>query len=303
MGIRQEIQGQWKWGGLVKRLLFINIGVFLLVHAIGITGWLFGSPDLDGPVLRQLMSTNDPDLLLRKPWTVVTYMFTHYDPMHILWNMLMFWFSGQLFQSLLNERRLLGNYLLGGLAGFAFYLLGGLMPEHLQLGGTSMILGASASVMSVLVGIATYRPDMEVGLMFAGRVRLKYIALVALLLDLISIRAGGNTGGHLAHIGGALYGYVAALQLKRGNDWSLAFVNGLDRLLNVFRRKGGRGRMRVVERRPLQRVRVVHDDDFNAAKKAKQERVDAILDKISRSGYDSLSKDERDFLFRASNEH
>lgn len=300
MGIAQEIGAQWRQGGLVKRLLFINIGVFLGIHVVGLVGWLAGSPDLDRPVLRQLMSTNDLALLVRKPWTVVAYMFTHHAPMHILWNMMMFWFSGQLFQSLLNERRLLGNYILGGLAGFAFFLLAGLLPGHLGLGGTSMILGASASVMSILVGIATYRPDMEVGMMFVGSVRLKYVAIVVLIIDLISIRSGDNTGGHLAHLGGALYGFLAAKALQRGKDWSGAFVNALGRIGDLFRRARSRSRMRVEHKRP--KVRIVQDDEYNSARKAKQDRVDAILDKISRSGYDSLSKDERDFLFRASND-
>lgn len=300
MAIAQEIRTQWRQGGLVKRLLFINIGVFLAVHIVGLVGWLIGRPDLDRPVLEQLMSTNDLQLLLRKPWTVVTYMFTHYEPLHILWNMMMFWFSGQLFQGLLGERRMLGNYVLGGLAGFVFFLLGGLLPAHLGLGGTSMILGASASVMSVLVGIATYRPDMEVGLMLVGSVRLKYIAIVVLIIDLISIRQGDNTGGHMAHIGGALYGFLAARMLQRGTDWSMSFVNALARLGDLFSGIGKRRRLRVEHKRP--KARVVQDAEFNGVRRAKQDRIDAILDKISRSGYDSLSKDERDFLFRASND-
>lgn len=298
MSITDEIRNQWRFGGATKRLVFVNIGVFLLVHLIGFIGWMSGVPDMEGKVLAQLMATNDPVALAHRPWSVVTYMFTHFDPFHLLWNMVMLWFSGQLFQGLLGERRMVGNFLLGGLAGFALYVLAGFTPAHLGLRGVSEILGASAAVMAVFIGIATYQPDVEVGMLFIGSVRLKYVAIVVLVLDMISIRAGSNTGGHVAHLGGALYGYLAAIMLKRGQaDLSLGFVNGLVRIGDFLRGKK-RSRLRVAKRPTRRGVTV--DADFNAAKKEKQARVDAILDKISRSGYDSLSKEERDFLFHAS---
>lgn len=300
MAIADDIKNQWRSGGATKRLVFINIGVFLLLHLIGIIAWAVGGAEYDGYVLEQLMATNDWPALARRPWSVITYMFTHSDPFHLLWNMVMFWFSGQMFQGLLGERRMVGNYLLGGLAGFAFYALASFMPPHLGLGGVSPILGASAAVMAVFIGIATYQPDAEVGLMFIGSVRLKYVAIVVLVLDLISIREGSNTGGHMAHLGGALYGFLAATFLKRGQaDLSMGFMNGLVRIGDFLRGKK-RSRLRV-EKRPTRRG-VMVDVEFNSAKKEKQARVDAILDKISKSGYDSLSKDERDFLFHASKE-
>ena len=300
MAITDEIKNQWRFGGATKRLVFINIGVFLLVHLIGFIGWLSAVPDLDGKVLGQLMATNEWAALALRPWTVITYMFTHFDPFHLLWNMVMLWFSGQMFQGLLGERRMVGNFLLGGLAGFAFYALVSFTPAHLGLRGVSEILGASAAVMAVFIGIATYQPDAQVGMMFIGTVRLKYVAIVVLMLDMISIRAGSNTGGHVAHLGGAFYGFLAATLLKRGQaDLSMGLMNGLVRIGDFLR---GRKRSRLrVEKRPARRG-VMVDADFNAAKKEKQARVDSILDKISRSGYDSLSKEERDFLFHASKE-
>ncbi|HEY0975939.1 MAG TPA: rhomboid family intramembrane serine protease [Flavobacteriales bacterium] len=301
MGIRDDIQAQWRMGGAVKRLLFVNIAVFLTILALSLVGLLTGHPQLEGRVLEQLMASSDGHWLIRHPWTVITYMFTHQGVMHLVWNMIMFWFSGQLFRNLLGDERLVGNYLLGGLSGLALYLISGILPVGSGLGAHNPILGASAAVMAVFIGIATYQPELRVGLLFIGPVALKWIALGVLVLDLIGIRDGSNTGGHLAHIGGALYGFIAAKQLMRGNDWSLAFVQGLQRIGGLFRRNGRKGRMRVVER-PRRKARVMQDTDFNALKKAKQERVDAILDKISRSGYDSLSKDERDLLFRASND-
>ena len=297
MSIADDIKQQWHTGGMLKRLLIINIGVFLGIWAVELIGWLFGAKGLSNYVLDQLMGTSDPVKLLRKPWSPVTYMFTHQAPMHLFWNMIMFWFSGQIFQSVLGDKRMLGNYLLGGLCGFAFYALGSLMPAHLALGSNGPILGASAAVMSVFIGVASYRPDMQVNMFILGPVRLKYLGIAVLVLDLIAIRGGGNTGGHLAHLGGALYGFLAARQLNKGTDWSGAFVDRLERIRQFFLRKRG-SRMRV-EKRPDRPTAKMTDADYNVAKKQKQERIDAILDKISRSGYDSLSKAERDFLFNS----
>lgn len=298
MSIREEIHLQWRSGGVLKRLLFINIGVFLALHAVGFVCWLTGSPPWDLRALDYLMASGDGAWVLHRPWTLVTYMFTHYDVGHILWNMMVFWFSGQLFQSALGPQRLLGNYVLGGLTGYLFYLFGYLMPPELNMIGNAPILGASAAIMSVLIGVATHRPNMEVGLFLIGAVRMKYLAIGLLIIDLIGVRSGGNTGGHLAHLGGALYGFLAARQLMRGRDWSQGFVRWLERV-GAFFRRGRRSHLRVEKRA---RRRILQDVEYNAAKRDKQARVDAILDKISRSGYDSLSREERDFLFRASHE-
>jgi membrane associated rhomboid family serine protease len=252
-------------------------------------------------VMHWLQSTYVWGDLLFRPWTVITYMFVHLDFFHVFFNMLMLWFSGRLFMDLLGGKRLVGNYLLGGLAGWLFYALAyNYIPGIRGQGDGSDILGASASVMAVFIGIAAYRPDMVVSLLIFGEVRLKWIALIYLVLDLVSIRQGNNSGGHLAHVGGALYGYLAATQLKKGSDWSGAFMDQLQRIGSLFtRRKGPRLRLEKMDHR---KVRVLQDSDFNATKRAKEERVNAILDKISRSGYDSLSKEEKDFLFRASHE-
>ncbi|MCC6839358.1 MAG: rhomboid family intramembrane serine protease [Flavobacteriales bacterium] len=300
MSITDDIRYQWRSGGMLKKLLIVNIAVFLAIWLVELLGWLFNAKGLSYVLLFQLMGTSDPAQLLLKPWTPLTYMFTHQAPMHLFWNMVMFWFSGQIFRDILGDKRLLGNYLLGGLAGYAFYALGALMPAHLALASNGPILGASAAVMSVFIGVATYRPDMLVNLFLLGPVRLQYVALAVLALDLIAIRGGSNTGGHLAHLGGALYGFLAARQLRQGTDWSGSLVDRLERIRQFFRRKRG-PRMRV-EKAPGQRHGNRTDADFNLARKQKQERIDAILDKISRSGYDSLSKAERDFLFKSGNE-
>ncbi len=307
MGLMDELRLQWRTGGALIRLVLVNAVVFvalLLTHLILIPiagDRMIADVWSEVYMMHWLQSTYVWGDLLYRPWTVFTYMFVHLDFFHVFFNMLMLWFSGRLFMDLLGGKRLVGNYILGGLAGWLFYALAyNYVPGMRGSGDGSDILGASASVMSVFIGIAAYRPDMLVSLLIFGEVRLKWIALIYLVLDLVSIRQGNNSGGHLAHVGGALYGYLAAMQLKKGSDWSAAFIDRSERIGSLFtRRKGPRLRVEKMDRR---KVRVLQDTDFNATKRAKEERVNAILDKISRSGYDSLSKEEKDFLFRASHE-
>jgi len=286
----------------VVRLLLINVAVFValiafqLVLSIAMGDRMTGMAALDRYVVQWLRSTSDLGGLVLKPWTVFTYMFVHTGLGHIFWNMLLLWFGGRLFEDLLGGRRLLGHYLLGGLSGLALYVLvNNTMPGlHGHPTAGTAILGASAGVLSVFVGIAAYRPEMIVNLLLIGPVKLMYVAAVFLLLDLVGIGSGDGVA-HEAHIGGALYGFVAARQLTRGRDWSKGFVDLLDRLAVPFRRRKG-PRLRV-EKRPTGGVRPT-----SSTAQQKQARIDAILDKISRSGYDSLSKEEKDLLFKASND-
>lgn len=307
MGLMDDLRREWRTGGALMRLVLANVVVFvglLLVHLVLILvsgDRMVADMRFEVNVLHWVQSTYRWSELAWRPWSVLTYMFVHVDLFHVFFNLLMLWFSGRLFMDLLGGRRLVGNYVLGGLAGWLLYALAyNYLPGLRVYGEGGDILGASAAVMGVFIGIATYRPDMVVHLILFGPVRLKWIAAIYLLIDLVSIRQGSNSGGHLAHLGGALYGFLASTQLQRGRDWSLAFVGLFERLGALFtRRKGPRLRVEKIDRR---KVRVVQDADFNAGKRAKEERVNAILDKISRSGYDSLSKEEKDFLFRASND-
>jgi membrane associated rhomboid family serine protease len=249
---------------------------------------------LDRYVVQWLRSTSDLGALLLKPWTVFTYMFVHTGLGHIFWNMMLLWFGGRLFRDLLGDKRLLGNYLLGGLSGFALFALSQNLLPGFHGGLHAGIQGASAAVLSVFVGIAAYRPDMVVHLILIGPVKLMYVAAVFVLLDLVGIGSGDGVA-HEAHIGGALYGLLSSLQLKQGRDWSLGFVELLERLWPFRARKA---RMRV--EKSFTRSTPRSDARYNADKREKQARVDNILDKISRSGYDSLSKEEKDYLFKAS---
>ncbi|QQR86299.1 MAG: rhomboid family intramembrane serine protease [Flavobacteriales bacterium] len=311
MNVWEEIKTWWRTGGVLLRLIIINVAVFLALLFVGLGAMFVVGPVPEGTkagdlatlwmhqnVLPWLASTSDLTSLPFRAWTIVTYMFTHEGVLHLFFNMLMLWFSGRLFSDLLGERRLFGNYLLGGLSGFLLFLLFSNVPALRSLTDGGLILGASASVTAIFVGVAVYQPELVVRLLLFGAIRLKWLALIFLLLDLISIRNGDNSGGHIAHLGGALYGYMAAAQLKKGNDWSLGFINGLERIGSALRLRRG-ARLKVVK---TPRGKRVSDADFNAARNAQQSNIDAILDKISRSGYESLSKAEKDILFKASNE-
>lgn len=296
MGIRDDVSMHWRTGGATVRLILINLGVFLLYHAVGLVLFLLGLKEPD--LLQWFMATSHLPTLALRPWTVVTYMFTHEAVFHILFNLLMLWFSGRLFEDLLGPRRLVGNYLLGGLFGLALYVLAyNLFPPFQRFAAGSTILGASAAVMGVFIGIAAYRPDMVVHLLLFGAVRLKWIALIYVAIDLISIRQGSNSGGHIAHLGGALLGYLTAVQLKRGRDMSVAFIGLFEGAWDLLSGRKAR-RLKVAHRGRV----AVMADEVPTHKRDKQARVDAILDKISRSGYDSLSKEEKDFLFKASHD-
>ncbi len=283
---------------MVVRLIMINVGVFLFLRLFDLMFWLFNtnSPNL----LQYLWSYSHLPTLIRNPWTVITYMFTHWHIFHLFWNMIILWMIGRIFEDLLGPKRLLGNYILGGIVGFVLFITAYNLLPQLNAGIGSPIMGASAGVMAVLIGLAAYRPELELHLLLLGPVRLKWVALGVLFLDLISIREGNNSGGHIAHLGGALYGYVAGRQLIKGNDPSQQFVDFFVRLLKPLGQRRKVPRMRVEKR--YARSTVASDTAYNTAKRDKQARVDAILDKISRSGYDSLSKEEKDFLFKASGE-
>lgn len=301
MGIQDDLRRQWRSGGMVVRLILINAAVFIalvLVQLVllGVTGDRSSAFAFrDHYLVQWLRSTSDLGELLVKPWTMFTYMFVHTEVGHIFWNMILLWFGGRLFQDLLGSSRLLGNYLLGGLSGFVLFTLSQNLLPGLHGGVHAGIQGASAAVLSVFVGIAAYRPDMLVNLILIGPVKLMYVAAVFVLLDLIGIGSGDGVA-HEAHIGGALYGILAAQQLKRGTDWSLGFVTFLERLWPFGKKRVSKLR---VERSFVGKT-TRNDDAYNANKREKQARVDSILDKISRSGYDSLSKEEKDFLFKAS---
>lgn len=287
----------------LANLIIINVIIFLLVNIVNLFLWLFTiNIEMDGiagatRITRWLAVPSHLDALARKPWTLLTYMFTQESFFHILLNMIMLYFGGRIFMEYLDEKRLVNTYIWGGLIGAVFYITAfNIFPVFRESVVLSVALGSSASVLAILIAIATYVPDYSVHLLFIGRLKLKYIAISFVVLDMLSI-SRGNPGGHIAHLGGAFWGFTSVLLLRKGYRNPL-LINwyGIKNIRHWFKRKP-----KVTYYKKPEDRRPMTDEEYNRVKVEKQKKIDIILDKISRSGYDSLTKEEKELLFRASN--
>jgi membrane associated rhomboid family serine protease len=289
-GLREEIRNSFRDGDALNRLILINLGVFLLYYILKILGNLFqASPEYY--FIQWTALPSNLSVLITRPWTLFTYMFLHQGFMHILFNMLILFFTGRIFMEYMGGRKLLSIYLLGGLAGGLLYVIFyNIFPGFQEQLATSNNRGASAGVMAVLIGAATYAPRYPVKLFFVLNVEFRWVALMLLFTDLINLGDGNNMGGHIAHLGGAALGYIAVSRYKNGNDITEGFSKFMDNIANWFK--------------PRPKIRKVYSKagnnrhDYNERKAQNQERMNDILDKINRSGYDSLTKDEKDYLFK-----
>lgn len=274
------------------KLLYINLAVFIGIKLLYLIFWLLATQlTPEQFALNWLAVPAKLSSLVVKPWTVVSYMFLHIDFWHIIGNMLWLYFLGQLFVEFIGERKLLTVYIAGGIAGALLYILFfNIFPVFKGVMPISKALGASASVMAIIIAVGTYVPNFSIRLLFLGNVKLKYIAIFWFVFDLLSI-SNSNSGGHIAHIGGAALGFAFAKQWKSGNDITSWVDKSLLFIKAVFKpKKASKGKMKVKYRGTSQSSSSTQD----------QKKVDIILDKISKSGYDSLSKAEKDFLFKAS---
>ncbi len=303
MDIINEIKAKFKSGSVVYKLIFINVGIFIFLGILKIFAFL---ALFNLNIESWFAVPADLHTLMFRPWTLITYMFLHYDILHILFNMLwLFWF-GDLFIQFIIPKRMLSVYILGGLSGAILYIVAyNIIPVFTPLASVSIALGASASVYAIVIAVCAYIPDYSIGLLFIGKVKLKYLALAIIVIDLFGI-SGGNAGGHIAHLGGALFGFVFALQLKKGRDITKGFSQLMDYLYSLFNKKpkmsvsSNKYRAKNVKYTETTQ-KPKNDREYNKQKVADQEEIDKILDKISRSGYDSLTKEEKAKLFSASN--
>jgi len=284
-----DLKNRFKTGNSVIKLIYINVGLFLIVRLVGVFFILFNVEGI--PLLKYLNMPSAPVELLYKPWTIITYMFTHYDFLHILFNMLWLYWFGYIFLQFFNPRQLVGMYLLGGIAGAVFFLLSyNIFPYFQMEAALSSLLGASASVMAIVFAVSFYRKDYEITLLLIGRIKLIYLALFTLLLDMLAITSS-NAGGHIAHIGGALLGIWFASRMKEGKDLTAPFNRLIDKIVNIGKSKP---KMRVTYKRGET------DYEYNTRKHRESVELDIILDKLKRSGYESLSSEEKKRLFDAS---
>ncbi len=291
MAIIDEIKDSFRKGSTLTRLIYINLAVFILVNLVEMIFFLSNNHEGFSVFLIQLAVPADLSALARKPWTPVTYMFTHKGFIHILFNLLwLFWF-GKVFLEYFDGKKLVGVYILGGLSGAVLYVAAfNLFPVFSQDVSAAIALGASASVTAVAIAIAAYVPNFTWNMLFIGRVKIIYVAIAVFILSSL-IEFSENAGGKIAHIGGALFGYLYTMRYKQGKDMTRGISRLLEKLFSIFR--------------PGPRIRVTHrkqesDLDYNQRKADEQKEVDRILDKIAKSGYSSLSAKEKEILFRQS---
>ena len=285
--IIDDLKMQYKFGGMTQRLIYWNIVCFLISYVFF---GLLRLVDIDVDFLQYVSLSSNPEDLLWKPWSMISYSFFHSDFFHIFFNLIILNFSGQLFLTFFNQKQLLGLYVLSAVfAGLvfvsSFYLMNIIAP----------IVGASAAIMAILVAVTTYSPLMNVRLLLVGNVKLWQITVVILVLDLLQIRMD-NSGGHIAHLAGAFFGFVFVKLLKNGTDLSNIVTTIIDFFVNLFRKspstpfKKVHKNYRIPSEKTISRI---------VTKDKTQQQIDEILDKISRSGYDCLTKEEKEFLFKA----
>ncbi len=285
MNILDDLKLQYKIGGISLRLIYWNIACFLisLVFFYQYSGGGFAYPNW-------LALSSDPDVFLFKPWTFLTYAFFHSSFLHLLFNMMVLNFASQLFLTFFTQKQYLGLYILGAVfAGITFVL------SYWFLNISAPIVGASAAIMAILVAATTYQPLMNVRLLLIGNVKLWHITGVILILDLMQLRLD-NTGGHISHLAGAFFGFVFIKLLQNGIDLSIVVSRIIDFFANLFRKSPATPFKKVHKnyQKPTEKTssRIVTKDKA-------QQQIDEILDKISQSGYDCLTKEEKEFLFKA----
>ena len=290
-----DLRQRFREGSISLQLIYINVGVFLLLTLATVFLRLFNVAGLS--FIHYLEMPADIMQWLMQPWSVLTYMFLHADVFHLLFNMLWLYWFGQLFLYNFSAKHLRGLYLFGGIVGGLFYLLAyNLFPLFQPMVGHSMLLGASASVLAIVLASAVSMPEYRLNLLLFGAVRLKYVALIVVLTDLLFITSA-NAGGHIAHLGGALAGWWFARGIHSGKYDATAWINRvLDTIVGWFRRS-------PKPKKPRMKVHVGKhgkDYDYNARKKAQSDEIDRILDKVRQSGYDGLTAEEKRKLFDAS---
>lgn len=279
--IIDDLKRNYKYGGAAQKLIFWNIGisvVFFILHGI--------FPVVYEKLFYWLVLTDDVKRMFIKPWTLLTYSFIHAGIVHLILNMILLYFVSQLFSTFFSQKQFMTTYILGAIVGGVFFELFGLVFVH----SGNILVGASAAIISPLFALVTFNPHMQIRLLLIGNVKIWYIAAFIVAIDLLQLMGTSNIGGHLAHLGGAALGVIYALLLKEGKDISLI----LDKIANILKKKKGT---------PFKKVYVNKNNTANnTVKEETQKQIDLILDKISKSGYESLTKEEKSFLFNAGKE-
>lgn len=282
---------------VLSRLILINTVIYLIVNIIGLFSSLFNLTDSNAlnPLVKLLALPAELSAIGSKPWTIITYMFLQENFFHLLFNIVMLYFGGKIFQEYLSQAKLFWTYIIGGVFGGLFFIISfNTFPVFTSIANYSIAMGASASVLAIIIAISTYVPDYTVHLFLFGRFKLKYLAIAFVVIDILSIQTD-NPGGHIAHLGGALWGFIYAFSLRKGKDVYQIFYKLYMPKFTWKKKENKFSTSRPKSGKPLS------DDEYNMRRSATQEEVDQILDKISKSGYSSLTSKEKELLFKTSN--
>lgn len=288
MDFLQQIKNMFRSGDIISRLIIINVGIFVITAAIRILLTLL---NIQTPLFTELLAVPAHlSNLLLAPWTLISYMFYHEQIFHILFNMFaLYWFS-KIFLIYFNEKQLMALYILGGISGAFLYIASyNIFPYFNNMIFGSRLLGASGSVMAIIVASAVQSPKLELRFLLLGSIKLQYIAIAVVLISFLGITSS-NAGGEIAHLGGALFGYLFVVSLRGGKDISAWLNKSIDAVMGIFRPR----KMKI---RPNKSNVKMNDAEFNVHKKKQEAEIDRILDKIKKSGYESLSTEEKNRLF------
>ena len=279
-------------GTSLMRLIYINVGMFVLIKVVTLFLILF---KIDTTLITTYLELpSNLTTLIYQPWSAITYMFLHTDVMHIFFNMISLYWFGRIALERLSQKQLVGLYILGGLAGAAMYVLSyNLFPYFSVAVHNSYLLGASGAVVAICVAAATLQPNYPIRLMFIGEVKLIWVAIVMVAISVFGI-TGNNAGGEFAHIGGAIWGYFYAKAWMKGKDYSQLVTSVINWFTNTFKRTP---KIKVKQGGKQTASRVKTDAEYNREKRANEAAIDAILDKIKQRGYESLTADEKRELF------
>ena len=274
MNFLNNLKKEFGIANMLNKLIYINVFSFLVLNIFSV---IFSLLLIDISSIKELlMLPSSTEEVIKKPWSLLSYMFIHDNFIHLLFNLVWLHFGGKLFLQYLNQKQLLYIYVLGGLCGGILFITAfNNLPALIPFSENAKALGASASVLAIFFAIATYIPNFQVSIPFIGFIKLKHIALIYITLDFLNI-SSGNAGGHIAHLGGAIFGffYVKQFTKKAVKNEKHQFVSYLKNIFNFQKSKN--------------------------KKSYEMKEIDLILEKISRSGYNSLTKIEKEILFKSS---
>ncbi|MEM9546959.1 MAG: rhomboid family intramembrane serine protease [Bacteroidota bacterium] len=292
--IQDDIKHSFRSGNMITRLIMINVAVFVVTALIN----AFAPTFYNGTLIHWIAVPGNPIGLLFKPWTIITYMFVHSGLWHIFWNMVIMYWFGRIVGDMIGDKHILPIYLIGGLAGAAAYIV----SYYFLIGqvGTYMV-GASAAIMALVIIAGRINPEKQLNLLLIGPVRIKYVILAFIVMDLVFIGKNSNTGGHIAHIGGMVMGWFYYNQIGQPNDLEKRINGIVDWMAQLFQSNPSPRRKSPLKvKYKSDKIKTMHDFRSSSSSDSLQQEVDKILEKIKRDGYDSLSDAEKETLYQAS---